>query len=239
LTTIDLKSQIIGLVKLQELDSEIYALKNEKEAKPLEIKAIEESFEAKKQSLASLEKESLELQKQRKEKELELATNAEAVKKLQSQLYSLKTNKEFQTMLQQIADTKADGSLIEEKILISFEDSDKIKAKVDQENLKLRTEEKVFLEEKKKVELRIKEIDERLSQLQSQRKQITPGIDPKMLAEYERILSSRDGLAIVTVVDNSCGGCHMLVPPQVINLIKMYEHIITCEVCNRIFYIAE
>jgi len=239
LATIDLKSQIIGLVKLQELDSEIYALKNEKDAKPLEIKAIEESFEAKKQSLASLEKETLELQKQRKEKELELATNAEAVKKLQGQLYSLKTNKEFQTMLQQIADAKADGSLIEEKILISFEDSDKIKVKVDLENLKLKAEEKVFLEEKKKVELRIKEIDERLSQLQSQRKQVTPGIDPKMLAEYERILSSRDGLAIVTVVDNSCGGCHMLVPPQVINLIKMYEHIVTCEVCNRIFYIAE
>jgi uncharacterized protein len=60
-----------------------------------------------------------------------------------------------------------------------------------------------------------------------------------MLKEYERILLSREGLAIVTVKDNSCGGCHMLVPPQVINLIKMYEHIITCEVCNRILYIKE
>jgi hypothetical protein len=239
LATVDLKAQIMGLVKLQELDSEIYALKNEKEAKPLEIKAIEESFEAKKQNLMSLEKESLELQKQRKEKELELAANAEAVKKLQGQLYSLKTNKEFQTMLQQIADTKADGSLIEEKILISFEDSDKIKEKIEQENIKLKAEEKIFLDEKKKVELRVKEIDERLNQLQAQRKQITPGVDPKMLAEYDKILSSRGGLAIVTVLDNSCGGCHMLVPPQVINLIKMYEHIVTCEVCNRIFYIAE
>ena len=239
MATVDLKAQIIGLVKLQELDSEIYALKNEKEAKPLEIRAMEESFEAKKQSLALLEKSSLDLQKQRKEKELELATNAEAVKKLQSQLYSLKTNKEFQIMLQQIADAKADGSLIEEKILISFEDSDKIKAQMDQENLKLKSEEKVFLEQKKKVELRIKEIEERLNQLQAQRKQVTPGIDPKMLAEYDRILSSRDGLAIVTVLDNSCGGCHMLVPPQVINLIKMYEYIVTCEVCNRIFYITE
>ena len=239
MATIDLKAQIIGLVKLQGLDSEIYALENEKEAKPLEIKAIELSFEAKKQSLALLEKNSLDLQKQRKEKELELATNAEAVKKLQSQLYSLKTNKEFQTMLQQIADAKADGSVIEEKILISFEDSDKIKAQIDQENLKLKEEEKGFLEQKKKVELRVKEIDDRLNQLQAQRKQITPEIDLKMLSEYERILSSRDGLAIVTVVHNSCGGCHMLVPPQVINLIKMYEHIVTCEVCNRIFYISE
>ncbi|MBU0547642.1 MAG: hypothetical protein KKH57_02645 [Candidatus Omnitrophica bacterium] len=239
MATIDLKAQIIGLVKLQELDSEIYVLRNEKEAKPLEIKTIEDSFEAKKQNLASLEKSSLELQKQRKEKELELAVNLEAVKKLQSQLYSLKTNKEFQIMLQQIADTKADGSLIEEKILISFENSDKIKAEIDQENLKLKEEEKIFLEHKKKIELRVKEIDERLNQLQAQRKQITPGVNPKMLTEYERILSNRDGLAIVTVVDNSCAGCHMLVPPQVINLIKMYEHIITCEVCNRIFYIAE
>jgi len=239
LATVDLKTQIIGLVKLQELDSQIYALKNEKEAKPLEFKTIEEAFEAKKQNLSLLEKNSLELQKQRKEKELELAANAEAVKKLQTQLYSLKTNKEFQTMLQQIADTKADGSLIEEKILISFEDSDKIKAQIDQENVKLKSEEKVFLDKKKDIELRIKEIDERLSQLQAQRKQIAPGVEPKMLAEYEKILSSRDGLAIVTVVDNSCGGCHMLVPPQVINLIKMYEHIVTCEVCNRIFYIAE
>ena len=235
----DLKTQITGLIKLQELDSEIYALNNKKIAKPQEIKALEASFESKKQGLAELEKKSLELQKQRKERELELAVNVEAVKKLQGQLYSLKTNKEFQTMQQQIADTKADGSVIEEKILISFEESDKIKAQVENENLKLKEEDKIFSEQKKKVEISIKEIEERLSQLDAQRKQIIPEIDQKMLLEYERILHSRGGLAIVTVKDNSCGGCHMLVPPQVINLIKMYEHIITCEMCNRILYINE
>ncbi len=236
---IDLKKQIVGLVKLQELDSEIYALGNEKAAKPQEISALLASFEAKKQGLAELEKKSLEIQKQRKEKELELATNAEAVKKLQGQLYSLKTNKEFQVMQQQIADNKADGSVIEEKILISFEESDKIKARIEEENLRLKNEEKIFSEQKKKAEARLKEIDDRLSQLDAQRKQVIPDIDPKMLREYERILHSRDGLAIVTVKNNSCGGCHMLVPPQVINLIKMYEHVITCEMCNRILYINE
>ncbi len=235
----DLKVQIGALVKLQELDSEIYALENEKAAKPQEIKAIDAAFELKKAGLAELEKRSLEVQKNRKEKELELATNAEAVKKLSGQLFSLKTNKEFQTMQQQIADTKADGSVIEEKILLSFEESDKIKAQIDAENLKLKNEEKVFQQQKKAVELRVQEIADRLNQLDAQRKQVSPGIDPKMLQEYERILHSRGGLAIVTVKDNSCGGCHMLVPPQVINLIKMYEKVITCEVCNRILYIQE
>ncbi|MDP2927212.1 MAG: C4-type zinc ribbon domain-containing protein [Candidatus Omnitrophota bacterium] len=238
LASMDLKTQIIGLVRLQELDSEIYALGNERSAKPQEIKAMETAFELKKQNLMVLEKKSLDLQKQRREKELQLATNVEGVKKLTGQLFSLKTNKEFQIMQQQIADAKADGGVIEEKILISFEESDKIKAQIDSENLKLKDEEKVFLQQKKAVELRSEEIDSRLSQLDAQRKQIIPGIDPKMLQKYERILHSRDGLAMVTVKDNSCGGCHMLVPPQVINLIKMYEHIITCEVCNRILYIT-
>ena len=239
MANIDLKAQIIGLVRLQELDSEIYVLGNERTAKPQEIKAIEVAFELKKQGLMALEKKSLDLQKQRKEKELELATNAEGVKKLTGQLFSLKTNKEFQLMQQQIVDAQADGEVIEEKILIFFEESDIIKAQIDTENLKLKDDEKIFLQQKKVIEFRSEEITGRLSQLEAQRKQIIPDIDPKMLQEYEKILHSRNGLALAAVKNNSCGGCHMLVPPQVINLIKMYEHIITCEVCNRILYIKE
>jgi predicted nucleic acid-binding Zn-ribbon protein len=239
LANIDLKTQITGLVKLQELDSEIYVLENQRAASPLEIKAIEAAFELKKQVLVALEKKSLDLQIQRKEKELQLAVNVEGVKKLSGQLFSLKTNKEFQLMQQQIADAKADGEVIEEKILIFFEESDKIKAQIDDQNLELKEQENIFLRQKKAIESRNAEIGGRLSQLDAQRKQIIPDIDPKMLQEYEKILHSRDGLAMVTVKDNSCGGCHMLVPPQVINLIKMYEHIITCEVCNRILYIKE
>ena len=237
--TVDLKLQINNLVSLQTIDSEIHALEAEKELKPQEIKNLEASFEAKKQHLAELEKALLDLQKQRKDGELELGSKEDASKKLQTQLYSLKTNKEYQAMLQQMQDSKADTSVIEDKILVLFEQVDKIKAEAEQEKQRLKEEEKVFLEEKKKVEDRLKEIDGRLSQLDAQRKQATPGIEPKILAQYERILSSRDGLAIVDVKNNTCHGCNMFVPPQVINLIKMYERAITCEVCNRILYIKD
>jgi predicted nucleic acid-binding Zn-ribbon protein len=142
-------------------------------------------------------------------------------------------------MLQQIQDSKADSSVIEDKILELFALADDVSKDVDKEKQRLKEEEKVFLEEKKKVDVRVKEIDDRLAQLDSQRKQIMPKVDPKVLSQYERILASRDGLAIVTVKGNSCGGCNMFVPPQVINLIKMYEHMITCEMCNRILYIDE
>jgi len=239
LPVIDLKGQLRNLIQLQTVDTEIYNLKAEKEEKPQEIKALDEAYEKKKQILAELEKKSLDLQKQKKDKELELATKEEAVKKLQVQLYSLKTNKEYQAMLQQINDTKADASVIEDKILELLDMMDQTKAQIDKEKQKLQEEEKVLCAQKNKIQDRIKEIDDRLAQLEAQRKQIIPEIDPKILAQYERILKNRDGLAIVSVKENSCQGCNMYVPPQVINLIKMYERIITCEVCNRILYIEE
>jgi uncharacterized protein len=233
----DLKSQLYNLVQLQQIDSEIYTLRSEKNQKPEELKAIEAAFEAKKQSLAQLEKNSLDVQKQRKDKEGELASNEEARKKLQSQLFSLKTNKEYQAMLQQIADSKTDASVIEDKILQLFDKMDQIKGEVDKEKQRLQEEEKTLKEQQKKIQDRIKEIDDRLAQLEAQRNQKLPGVDPKILGQYERILSSRDGLAIVSVLNNSCGGCNMFVPPQVINMIKMYDRLITCEVCNRILFI--
>ena len=164
----------------------------------------------------------LDLQKQRKDKELELAIKEEAAKKLQAQLYSLKTNKEYQAMLQQIQDAKADASVIEDKILQLFDQADRLKIETEREKARLKEDEKTFSEQKRRVEDRVKEIDDRLAQLDSQRKQAMPDIDPKVLSQYERILKSRDGLAIVTVKDNSCQGCNMFVPPQVINLINIY-----------------
>ena len=239
MSTSDLKAQISSLVKLQTIDSEIYALKSEKDSKPQEVKTLEVAFEEKKQVLASLEKTLIDLQKQRKERELELSSKEEGTKKLQAQLYQLKTNKEYQAMLQQINGTKADASVVEDKILELLDTSDKIKNDINNEKQKLQEEEKIFIAEKKKIEDRIKEIDERLAQLEAQRKQVIPGIEPKILTQYERILLNRDALAIVSVKDNSCHGCNMFVPPQVINLIQMYERIITCEVCNRMLYIED
>jgi len=236
---VDLKAQLGSLLKLQVVDSEIYKLKMEKNAIPQGIKLLEAAFEEKKQHLAGLEKRSLDLQKQRKDKELELGAKEDEAKKLQGQLSSLKTNKEYQTMLQEIAGKKADGSVIEDSILQVLEQLDQAKKDVEAEKQRLQGQEKEFLEEKKKVEIRAKEIDDRLAQLEAHRKQLSPGIDPKVMAQYERILSNRDGLAIVAVKDNACQGCNMSIPRQVTNSIKMYECIMTCDVCNRMLYTEE
>lgn len=239
MSDLNLKAQIQQLSRLQEFDSRIYTLKREKEEKPQEIKALEMSFEQKKQSLSVLEKKLLDLQKLRKDRELDEASKQENSRKLQGQLYSLKTNREYQAMLQQIEDAKADISMMEDKILEALDQIDQVKAEADQEKLKLKEEEKTFLSLKNAINDRIKEIDGLLAQQEALRTRILPAIDPKLLVQYERILQNRDGLAIVAVTHESCQGCNLTTPPQVVNLIKMYEHIVVCESCNRMLYVEE
>lgn len=235
----DLKAQLKAMIELQVIDEQIYRMSAQKDAAPAQLQALDEAFQEKKQRMTALEKQSLDVQKARKDKELELASREESRKKLQGQLFSLKTNKEYQVMLQQIADSQADASVIEDKILQLFDQVDKIKQEMDQEKVSLQKEEKACAEQKKRIEDDVKQIDGRLAQLETQRKQILPAIAPKILAQYTRILNNRDGMAIVSVKNNSCLGCNMSVPPQVINLIKMYDRLITCEVCNRILYVEE
>lgn len=142
-------------------------------------------------------------------------------------------------MMHQIEGSKADASVIEDKILGVMDQVDTLKSDTLVEKQRLAEEEKKMNEQKKLVQDKSKVIDEQLSQLNAQRSRIVPQIDTKILAQYERILQSRDGLALSQVIDESCGGCHMHVTPQMRNLIKMYERIITCEVCNRMLYIGD
>jgi predicted nucleic acid-binding Zn-ribbon protein len=177
--------------------------------------------------------------KERKEKELELASKEEQLKKQQIQLYQLKTNKEYSAMLKEIEGIKADISLQEDKILELMDKIEKKQNELTQAKQNFAKEEQEFNTQKNKIELRIKEIEERLATLEIQRKEVSKDIKPEILTQYERILKNRDGLAIVKVNNHACAGCNMTLPPQMINLIKMYERIICCEICQRMLYLEE
>jgi predicted nucleic acid-binding Zn-ribbon protein len=234
-----LKEQINRLIELQALDSQIYALKDEKNARPDQIKKLEILIEEKKNGLASSEKKLQDLLKEKKDKELELASKEEIIKKLQTQLYQLKTNKEYSAMLREIGGVKADVSLFEDKILEALDKIDREKINIEQEKQIFVEEEKKSKEEINKIQMRIKEIEGFLAQLEAQRNVQTSDIEPKILRLYEKVLQNRDGLAIVKVSNDACQGCNMSVPPQVINLIKMWDQIVSCEICQRILYLDE
>ena len=113
-----LKDELAKLVDLQKIDFEIYTQCQERDVdKPSQAERLKLTVEEKKQEVAVLAEKLKQRQLQKKEKELELAAKEEGVKKSQAQLYQLKTNKEYQAKLQEIASLKADVSRFEEEVL--------------------------------------------------------------------------------------------------------------------------
>jgi predicted nucleic acid-binding Zn-ribbon protein len=237
-----LKDEIKKLVELQELDSRIYFLRKEKETElPAQIENLKNNFEEKKKDLETVENQARQLQVKKKERELDLATKEEGLKKLQGQLYQLKSNKEYQAKLTEIASSKADVSLLEEEVIKVLDEIENIGQKVKGAKALLATEEKSFKDAEAQLNAKIKNIEHEIEEIESKRKILIQAAAPDILDKYEKLLKTRLGLAIVPVdVSNeNCGACHMRVPPQTINEIKMYKDLVLCENCVRILYITE
>jgi predicted nucleic acid-binding Zn-ribbon protein len=232
-------AQIKKLVALQKIDGQIYTFRKDLENKPALLKHLGQQFETKKVRLNQLEEKYKVMQVSRKTLEVELKSQEDAMVKANAQLSQLKTNKEYQAKLTEIEGFKAIKSQVEEKILMSYDETDAVKAQIDQEKAELAKEEAQYLQAKKEIEATVKEIEEKVRSLTVQRDQFIDGIDRTHLQRYERILANKEGLAIVPLQNGSCGGCFMNVPPQVVNEIKLHEKLIYCEMCARILYLEE
>ncbi len=234
-----IKEQLKKLINLQEFDLKIYNLKAEKKQIPILIKQLDDEFEKKKDNLKRIEDLIKENLKKRKEKEIELGTKEEAVKKQHIQLYTLKKNEEYKAMLKEIEGSKADSSVLEDEIIKSMDELDLLNKEKEKESEVLKERENNLKQEKNKIDSRGKQIEIELNDLEFKRSQIAKDVDKSILVKYEKILKNKDGLAIVPVRNNSCLGCFMNVTAQVINEIKMSERIVHCEMCARILYLED
>ena len=228
--------QIKVLVELQKIDSEIFRQKKELASHPTIQKGLDAEFEKKKASVKTAEEGLKTLQLRQKQKESDLAVREEKIAKLQGQLYQLKSNKEYSAMELEIKGFKADKSLLEEEILGLLDSVDQAKAALAKEKESLSLEEKKHQTEIAELNRKSTEIQRMVSAGEEKRKAYTPNIESRLLSQYERILKSREGLALVPVRNNACGGCHMGLPPQVVNETQQHDKWILCESCARLLY---
>ena len=235
----DTAQEINLLIQLQKLDTQIYGFNRRKRELPLLIKNLEEEFKRKEGVVKEAEgtlKSSLVKQK---DKENDLASKEETIKKCQTQLYQIKTNKEYQAMQREIEGHKADKSVLEDEIIAILDEVEENKKVIDKNKALLKEEEKEISAKKEKVNSELKDIEAQLNTLNAQRSESVSKIDKGILNKYERILKGKDGSAMVPVCEDACGGCHLNLPPQVINEIKMRKELVFCESCARVLYIEE
>lgn len=227
------------LKRAQELDRDIYRIRLEIETIPETIQDFEHTFEKEKAQLNQLEAQLREIQLRQKQKEGELAEKEALIRKYDSQLSLLKTNKEYQTMQQEIAALKADNSIIEDKILSIFEELDKVQRQVRQERDRLAVIEKENQVKKKELEERSQKLKADLVELTVKREEAVKQVLPQTRELYEKIIQRKQGLALVQVDGEHCGACRMEIRPQLLNDIKLKENLVVCEHCSRIIYYDE
>lgn len=228
--------QLEILKRLQGLDGQLYQLRRQRADKPRELEQAAAVVEARQAQLSGVEARLKSLQMAQKEKELELQTKEASVKKFQAQLFQVKTNKEYAALQREIEALKADNSLLEEAILKTLEAIDEVFRERTRTTQQLEEQQRRWRSEQERVTRELEAIKEQVAQLERERQTLVSEVHPQTLVSYERVLHLREGLALVPLVGEACGGCDRRLPPQVINEVYLKPGLVSCEHCSRILY---
>jgi hypothetical protein len=230
----------IGVLKrAQEIDGEIHGVKRELAAIPGMIKDLQHAFEAEKSKMAQFETKLKEIQLRQKQKEGELSEKEQLIRKYDSQLSQVKTNKEYAALQQEIASLKADNSMLEDQILAILEEIDGAQREVREERERLSRVEKESKEKEKELNTRAETLKQELAGLTAKRQEIVNQVPPETRELYDKIIEKKEGLALVPVEGETCSACRIEIRPQLLNELHLKESLIVCENCSRILYLAE
>ena len=226
------EEKLQNLYELQRIDTEIDKIKTLRGELPLEVQDLEDEIAGLETRIENLKVELGELDKTRK---MDIKKAEEAIKKYSEQLDNVRNNREYDALSKEIEFQKLEIELQEKRI----REAQKAKAEKEalMEESKKRYADKVSDLEAKKGELNdiINETHKDEESLQSKSEELAATIDERLLTAYRRIrANARNGLAVVTVDRDACGGCFNKIPPQRQLDIRSRKKIIVCEYCGRI-----
>ena len=229
------EEKLQNLYELQRIDTEIDKIKTLRGELPLEVQDLEDEIAGLETRIENLKVELGELDKTSSTRKMDIKKAEEAIKKYSEQLDNVRNNREYDALSKEIGFQKLEIELQEKRI----REAQKAKAEKEalMEESKKRYEDKVSDLEAKKGELNdiINETHKDEESLQTKSEELAATIDERLLTAYRRIRSNaRNGLAVVTVDRDACGGCFNKIPPQRQLDIRSRKKIIVCEYCGRI-----
>lgn len=224
-----------ALFNLQQIDSTIDKIRTVRGELPLEVVDLEAEVEGLTSRLDNLVEESKLLETEISNRKNAIKESKEKIKKYLEQQKNVRNNREYDSITKEIEFQGLEVELNEKKIK---EASFKIESK--QEVLEAAKEK---LEERKKdLDIKKKDLADIVSETEDDEQKLLKKsekargiIEPRLLGAYDRLrTNSINGLAVVKVERNSCGGCFNQIPPQRQLDIMARKKIIICEHCGRI-----
>jgi predicted nucleic acid-binding Zn-ribbon protein len=229
-----------ALYALQKIDSQIDRIRTVRGELPLEVQDLEDEIEGLETRIKNLQDEAKELETEVADRKIAMKDAEAAIVKFKDQQNNVRNNREFESLAKEIE---------YQELEIKLHDKRMKEAKI-----KITAKKEVLDEAKERLELRkgdlkVKqdELNEIVGETQKEEEALIAQsekakslIDSRLIAAYDRLRSNaKNGLAVVGVDRDSCGGCFNKIPPQRQLDIDTRRKVIVCEHCGRILVPAE
>ncbi|MBN2746313.1 MAG: hypothetical protein JXR34_06280 [Bacteroidales bacterium] len=227
--------KLTALTRLQLIDTKIDRLRNVRGELPLEVQDLEDEIEGLTTRLENLEAEVSELEQNIKTKKAIINDSRELIKKYEDQRNNVRNNREYDSLTKEIEYQELEITLAEKrigeysyKLDVTHETIEQSRVKLEERQDDLKTKKEELTEIVTETENDEKDLLDKSALSESM-------IDARLLNAYKRIRkNARNGLAVVPIERDACGGCFNKIPPQRQLDIRMHNKIIVCEYCGRI-----
>jgi predicted nucleic acid-binding Zn-ribbon protein len=233
--------QLQTLIELQGYDARISALDAEAARLPKQIESIQNSLAEAKKQVDTIKGRLDVTRKELRGKEKDLEVISAKRSKLEARLYEVKTNKEYSAALLEIEESKQEKAKTEEEILGLMELQERLNVEIREAETRLKTRQEQANQDEAVVRKKLAAVEQELGGVRGERTTRAKDLPPGLLADYDRLLRARNGVAVAAVSTSAfCGGCRVSIRPQAIQELRSATTaMMRCESCGRYLYWQE
>lgn len=232
---ISVEEKLRALYKLQLVDTQIDKIRIVRGELPLEVQDLEDELAGLETRINNLQAEVKQLDDSIIEKKNAIKESFALIAKYEAQQGNVRNNREFDSINKEIEYQTLDIQLSEKRMK-------EFKASIDAKNDLIITSQRNLEERSKDLEHKKSELADIVAETEKDEKKLmeesdkaAKHIEERLFAAYKRIRTNAiNGLAVVTIQRDSCGGCFNHIPPQRQMDIRLRKKIIVCEYCGRL-----
>ena len=232
---ISVESKLQTLYQLQATLSAIDEKRALRGELPLEVQDLEDEIAGLKTRIEHIEVDINDFQQAVAQKQGEIKEAEESVERYKKQLDEVRNNREYDTLTKEIEFQSLEIELCNKKIKEANAKVEDKKRELVRTNDLINDRQQALEEKKSELDEIMQETREEEQVLKAKAEELETKIEPRLLSSFKRIRkNARNGLGIVYVQRDACGGCFNKIPPQRQLDIKMHKKVIVCEYCGRI-----
>ncbi|MDE6810386.1 MAG: hypothetical protein K2J42_09920 [Muribaculaceae bacterium] len=232
---LSVEERLKSLYELQTVLSEIDRIKIIRGELPIEVQDLEDDIARLHTRISNYNNDIEELRRKLVDEKNAIQEAQAKIARYKEQLDNVRNNREFDLLTKEVEFQTLEIELCEKHINEFNRAIENKKADIEKTNGDLADREHILEDKKRELDEIVSETRQDEERLREKAKELEPRIDERTLNAFKRIRkNARNGLGVVYIQRNACGGCFNRIPPQKQLEIKMHKKIIVCEYCGRI-----